>query len=399
MNRKSRFQKHENKFGWIVMAVLLMAVLAGILLICQGCSRPKGRADNLTSEANTVASTTLPSETGSETGASAEERYVQSVGNVIYNATVFDPKLSLVPCPVVKTLNAYQAKDTILSLYGAHFIPDWVSRQAEDSGSYFTIATQEGAHIAIGIRGVIECKTKFGNDSEIIYANMPEQTYYYPQTDFSWGTRQSCIEDVQSFFRPLGIKTVGCAAMAVTSERYEAEYQFNLPLWEEEKAMGMYKFVRDHIDYEDDELFYIVYMQQMLSEVPIYRFSIYSSSKLEELDGTRIYAIYSRNGLEKIVCNFLYEIQQPGELKSVLRFEKAVDAFNRYVNDDLLLEEPLTIGYVGLEYIPDGSIRDEITEVTMKPYWVFRAEKPADGNWPYFEDYLLDAVTGQVIIQ
>lgn len=381
------------------MVVLLIAILAGIIALCQRYSTPKDKIENLTSEANTTAPTTLPSKADNEKTASVEERYVQSVGNVVYNATVFDPKLSLVPCPVAKTLDAYQAKDTILSLYGAHFIPDWVSRQAEDSGGYFAIATQEGAHIAIGIRGTIECKTKFGNDSEIIYANMPEQTYYYPQTDFSWGTRQSCIEDVQSFFRPLGIKTMGCAAMAVTSERYEAEYQFNLPLWEEEKAMGMYKFVRDHIDYEDDELFYIVYMQQVLGEIPIYRFNMYSSSRLEELDGARIYAVYSRNGLEKIVSNFLYEIQQPGELKSVLRFEKAVDAFNRYVNDDLLLEEPLKIGYVGLEYIPDGAIHDQTTEVTMKPYWVFRAEKPEEGDWPYFVDYLLDAVTGQVVIQ
>ena len=187
--------------------------------------------------------------------------------------------------------------------------------------------------------------------------------------------------------------------MAVTSERYEAEYQFNLPLWEEEKKIGMYKFIRDHIDYEDDELFYIVYLQQMLGEIPIYRFNIYSKSRLEELDGTRIYAIYSRNGLEKIFSNSLYEMRTPGESKNILRFEKAVETFNRYINDDLLLDEPLTIGYVGLEYIPDGGIKDQTTEVTMKPYWIFRAIKPEERGWPYFEDYLLDAVTGQVVIQ
>lgn len=399
MNRKSRFQKHESKFGWIALVILLIVVLAGIVLICQGCSRPKDRGDNLSSEANTVAPTTLPIETVSEETTSAEERYVQRVGNVIYNAKVFDPKLSLVPCPVVKTLNMYQLKDTFTSLYGARFIPDWASRQVEDLNNYFEIKSQEGSRICVTNRGSIECKTKFGYDSEIIYANSPEQTYYYPQTDFSWGTRQSCIEDAQSFFRPFGVKTMGCAAMAVTSERYEAEYQFNLPIWEEEKAIGLYKFVRDHIDYEDNELFYIVYLQQMLGEIPIYRFSMYSSSKLEEFDGTRIFAVYSRNGLEKIYSYPLYEIQQPGELQSVLRFEKAVDVFNRYVNDDLLLENPLKIGYVGLEYIPDGSIKDDATEVTMKPYWVFRAEKPEDGDWPYYEDYVLDAVTGKVIIQ
>ena len=161
----------------------------------------------------------------------------------------------------------------------------------------------------------------------------------------------------------------------------------------------MYKFIRDHIDYEDDELFYIVYLQQMLGEIPIYRFNIYSKSRLEELDGTKIYAIYSRNGLEKIFSNSLYEMRTPGESKNILRFEKAVETFNRYINDDLLLDEPLTIGYVGLEYIPDGGIKDQTTEVTMKPYWIFRAIKPEERGWPYFEDYLLDAVTGQVVIQ
>lgn len=402
MNRKNRYQKLESKFGWIVMVVLLIAVLIGIIVLFQSCDRPNGKSDKpdeqTTPAANTAMPTASPSE-ASHSEAAAEERYVQNAGSVIYDAKVFDPKASSVSCPVVRTLDVYQLKSTITSLYGTRFIPDWVSRQGEDSGNSFWIDTQEGSRIDLGNHGTIECKTKFGHDSEIIYANVPEQTYYYPQIDFSWGTRQSCVEDAQSFFRLLGAKTVDCGAMAVTSKMYEAEYQFNLPYWEEEKKMGMYKFVRDHINYEDDELFYIVYLQQMLGEIPIYRFHIYSKSRLEELEGTRIYAIYSRNGLEKIFSDFLYEMRTPGENKTILRFEKAVETFNRYINDDLLLDEPLTIGYVGLEYIPDGGIKDQTTEVTMKPYWIFRAVKPEEHGWPYFEDYILDAVTGQVVIQ
>ena len=402
MNRKNRYQKLESKFGWIVMVALLIAVLIGIIVLFQSCDRPNGKSDKpdeqTTPAANTAMPTASPSE-ASHSEAAAEERYVQNAGSVIYDAKVFDPKASSVSCPVVRTLDTYQLKGAITSLYGSRFVSDWTSRQAEDSGSYFSIKTQEGSEINIGIRGTIECKTKFGHDSEIIYANQPEVTYHYPQIDFSWGTRQSCVEDAQSFFRPLGVKTVGCGAMAVSSEMYEAEYQFNLPYWEEEKEMGMYKFIRDHIDYEDDELFYIVYLQQMLGEIPIYRFSIYSKSRLEEVDGTRIYAVYSRNGLEKIVSDFLYEMQSPGESKNVIGFEKAIEVFNRYVNNDLLLDEPLTIDYVGLEYIPDGAIQDQTTKVTMKPYWIFRAAKPETGKWPYFEDYILDAVTGQMVIQ
>ncbi len=402
MNRKNRYQKHESKFGWIVMVVLLIAVLVGIIVLCQSCDRPNVKSDKPDGQANPAANTAMPTASPNETSHSevaAEERYVQSAGSVIYDATVFDPKVSSVSCPVVRTLDTYQLKGTITSLYGSRFVSDWTSRQAEDSGSFFLIKTQDGSQISVDVRGSIECKTKFGHDSEIIYANQPEVTYHYPQIDFSWGTRQSCVEDAQSFFRPLGVKAVGCGAMAVTSERYEAEYQFNLPIWEEEKKIGTYKFIRDHIDYEDNELFYIVYMQQMLGEIPIYRFSIYSKSRLEELDGTRIYAVYSRNGLEKIVSNFLYEMRTPGENKNILRFEKAVETFNRYINDDLLLDEPLTIDYVGLEYIPDGGIKDQTTEVTMKPYWIFRAVRPEGSTLSYFEDYLLDAVTGQVVIQ
>ena len=402
MNRKNRYQKHESRFGWIVVVVLLIAVLVGIIVLFQSCDRPNGRSDKPDEQATPAVSTAVPTASPSEASHSespVEERYVQSSGNVIYDAKVFDPKASSVSCPVVRTLDVYQLKNTFTSLYGSRFVPDWASRQAEDSSSYFNIKTQDGSQISVGVRGSIECKTKFGYDSEIIYANQPELTYYYPQIDFSWGTRQTCVEDAQSFFRSFGVKTVGSGAMAVTSERYEAEYQFNLPLWEEEKKIGMYKFIRDHIDYEDDELFYIVYLQQMLGEIPIYRFNIYSKSRLEELDGTRIYAIYSRNGLEKIFGNSLYEMRTPGESKNILRFEKAVETFNRYINDDLLLDEPLTIGYVGLEYIPDGGIKDQTTEVTMKPYWIFRAIKPEERGWPYFEDYLLDAVTGQVVIQ
>lgn len=404
MNRKNKRQNSERKHGWIIMAVLLLAVLAGILILCQSCGSSNKKTNTsdaqATPDVNAAVPTASPSEADHSEAIGAKERYVQSVGNVIYDAEVFDPELSSVSCPVVTGLDIYRRKDTLLSLYGAHFVPDWASRQAEGTDGYLRIVTPEGSVIHISNPGSLECATKVGYDSEIpIPANQPEITYYYPQADFSWGTRQDCVEDVQSFFRSLGIKTTDCGTRAVTSEAYEALYQQELPFWEIDRSVGNYKFLRDHIDYEDNELFYIVYLQQLLGEIPIYRFSMPSSSRLEELDGTKIYAIYSRNGLEKISLQCAYEMQRPGESKSILSFEKAVDVFNRYVNDDLLLTEPLRIGYVGLEYIPDSALRNTTTEITMKPYWVFRAEKPEDGNWPYFEDYLLDAVTGQVVIQ
>lgn len=404
MNRKNKRQSNERKHGWIIMAVLLLAVLAGILILCRSCGSSNEKTGMSDTQATPGAHTDAPTVSSSEADhgedAGTKERHVQSAGNVIYDAEVFDPELSSVPCPVVTGLDVYQRKDTLLSLYGAHFVPDWASRQAESADSYLRIGTQEGSVIRISNPGSIECATKVGYDSEIpLPANQPEITYYYPQADFSWGTRQVYVEDVQSFFRSLGIETTDCGTRAVTSEAYEALYQQELPSWEIDRSVGNYKFLRDHIDYEDNELFYIVYLQQLLGEIPIYRFSMPSSSRLEDLDGTKIYAICSRNGLEKISLQCAYEMQRPGESKSILSFEKAVDVFNRYVNDDLLLTEPLRIGYVGLEYIPDSALRDTTTEITMKPYWVFRAEKPEDGSWPYFEDYLLDAVTGQVVIQ
>lgn len=186
--------------------------------------------------------------------------------------------------------------------------------------------------------------------------------------------------------------------MAVTTAVYEKRYQENLPLWEAEKAAGIHVFIRDHIDCEDDELFYVVNLQQRLGELPVYNYAPVSGFFGASINPTDIYAIYSRHGLEAVNCSSLYEVQAPGETRKVISFEKAVQTFSDYVNGDLQASEAMRIVYVGLEYIPDSSMYESGDLAVMRPYWIFRVEIPeANRLDAAILDYCIDAETGEVL--
>lgn len=393
--------KNRNRSGWIAIALIAVIALAGVLVIRQRSTGTAAQAagskdvveKHIQHETPTPA-TPIPVDLSKN----SDTRYVQIDGNAVYDARVSNPKAASVPCPVVKPLNLYRRKEQVCSLLGADFISDWTTRQAEDDGASLTIKTEDGARISAGSRGSLECKTKFGHDAEILPVNVFEKIYAYPETDFSWGSRESCVQNAQSVFQKLGVDVVGSKTVAVTTAVYEKRYQENLPLWEAEKAAGIHVFVRDHIDCEDDELFYVVNLQQRLGELPVYNSAPVSGFFGASLNPTDIYAIYSRRGLEAVNGSCLYEVQAPGETRKVISFEKAVQTFSDYVNGDLQASEAMRIVYVGLEYIPDSSMYESGDLAVMRPYWIFRVEIPeANRLDAAILDYCIDAETGEVL--
>ena len=393
--------KHRNRSGWITIAFIAVIALAGVFLIGQ---RSAGNAAQAAGSKDVVEKRIQHDDPAPATpipvdlSKNSETHYVQIDGNAVYDAYISNPKVASVSCPVVKPLNLYKRKEQVCSLLGADFISDWTTRQAEDDGSSLTIKTEEGARISAGAHGSLVCKTKFGHDAEIMPVNQFEVIYAYPETDFSWGSRESCVQNAQSVFQKLGLDVVGSKAVAVTTAVYEKRYQENLPLWEAEKAAGIYAFVRDHIDCEDDELFYVVNLQQRLGELPVYNSAPVSGFFGASLNPTDIYAIYSRRGLEAVNGSSLYEVQAPGETRKVISFEKAVQTFSDYVNDDLQASEAMRIVYVGLEYIPDSSMYESGDLAVMRPYWIFRVEIPeANRLDAAILDYCIDAETGEVL--
>lgn len=393
--------KHRNRSGWITIAFIAVIALAGVFLIGQ---RSAGNAAQAAGSKDVVEKRIQHDDPAPATpipvdlSKNSETHYVQIDGNAVYDAYISNPKVASVSCPVVKPLNLYKRKEQVCSLLGADFISDWTTRQAEDDGSSLTIKTEEGARISVGARGILACKTKFGHDAEIMPVNQFEVIYAYPETDFSWGSRESCVQNAQSVFQKLGLDVVGSKAMAVTTAAYEKRYQENLPLWEEEKAAGIYAFVRDHIDCEDDELFYVVNLQQRLGELPVYNYAPVSGFFGASINPTDIYTIYSRRGLEAVNCSSLYEVQAPGETRKVISFEKAVQTFSSFINSDSYRTEATRIVYVGLEYIPDSSMYESGDLAVMRPYWIFRVEIPeANRRDAAILDYCIDAETGEVL--
>ena len=393
--------KHKNRSGWIAISFLAVIALVGVLLIRQ---RSAGSTAQAASSRDVVEKhiqhETQPPTTpiAVDPSKNSETHYVQIDGNAIYDATVSNPKLASVACPVVKPLNLYKRKEQVCAWLGADFIPDWTSRAAEDDGTSFLLKTEEGTRISVDERGNLECKTKLAHDAEILPINSFEQIYAYPETDFSWGTRAACAENATAILQKLGIDVVGSKAVAVTSERYEKVYQENLPIWEEEKKAGVYVFLRDHIDYEDDELFYVVNLQQRIGGIPIYNHSLSSGFAASAANGTDIYTVYSRRGLEALSCQSLYEAQAPGETQKVISFETAVQTFSHYVNGELQMNEPMRIVYVGLEYIPDRTSHESGELAVLRPCWIFRVDIPEVNRLgTAILDYCVDAVTGRVL--
>lgn len=393
--------KNRNRSGWIAIAFIAVIALVGVFLIGQ---RSAGNAAQAAGSKDVVEkhiqhetpapATPIPVDLSKN----SDTRYVQIDGNAVYDAYISNPKVASVSCPVVKPLNLYRRKEQVCSLLGADFISDWTTRQAEDDGASLTIKTEEGARISVGARGSLVCKTKFGHDAEILPVSVFEKIYAYPETDFSWGSRESCVQNAQSVFQKLGVDVVGSKTVAVTTAVYEKRYQENLPLWEAEKAAGIHVFVRDHIDCEDDELFYVVNLQQRLGELPVYNSAPVSGFFGASLNPTDIYAIYSRRGLEAVNGSCLYEVQAPGETRKVISFEKAVQIFTDFINSNAYRTEATRIVYVGLEYIPDTSMYESGDLAVIRPYWIFRVEIPeANRLDAAILDYCIDAETGEVL--
>lgn len=328
----------------------------------------------------------------------SETHYVQIDGNAIYDAAISNPKQTSAACPVVKPLNLYRHKEQVCAWLGADFIPDWTSRTAEDDGSSFIIKTDEGARISVSERGMLECKTKLGYDAEILPVNDFGKIYAYPETDFLWNTRAACAENAAAILQKLDIDLVCSKTVAITAEKYEKRYQENLPFWEEEKKADVYAFLRDHIDYEDDELFYVVNLQQCIDGIPIYNHSLTSGFAASSANSMDIYTLCSCRGLEAINCQSLYEQQTPGETQMVISFEAAVQTFSHYVNNELQMTEPMRIVYVGLEYVPDRSPYESGDLAVLRPCWIFRVDIPeANRRDTAILDYCVDAVTGEVL--
>lgn len=392
--------KNRNRSGFIAIAILAVLVLTGVLVLrlkdAGGAQAATGRE---TTEKHIRHETQAPAAPVSvDLSQNSETHYVQIDGNAVYDAYVSNLKTTTVSCPVVKPLNLYKRKEQVCSALGADFIPDWTAREPEDSGSGLVIRTDEGARISVGERGMLECKTKFGYDAEILPVNQLERIYAYPEADFSWGSRASCAENAQSVLQRLGVDAVGSKAVAVTAETYEARYQENLPIWKMEKEAGVYAFLRDHIDCEDDELLYVVNLQQTFGGISVYNSSPSSGFSSSAVSGTSIYTVYSRRGLEALSCQSLYEQQAPGETRRVIGFEKAVQTFSDYVNGSLQMIEPMRIIYVGLEYIPDGSSYESDELAVLRPYWIFRADVPEENRrGAAILDYCIDAETGEVL--
>lgn len=393
--------KHRNRSGWVTIAFIAVIALAGVFLIHQ---RSAGNAAQAAGSKDVVEKRIQHDDPAPATpipvdlSKNSETHYVQIDGNAVYDAYISNPKVASVSCPVVKPLNLYKRKEQVCSMLGADFISDWTTRQAEDDGSSLLIKTEEGARISAGSRGSLECKTKFGHDAEIMPVNQFEVIYAYPETDFSWGSRESCVQNVQSVFQKLGVDVVGSKTVAVTTAVYEKRYQENLPLWEAEKAAGIHVFVRDHIDCEDDEMFYVVNLQQRLGELPVYNSAPVSGFFGASLNPTDIYAIYSRRGLEAVNGSCLYEVQAPGETRKVISFEKAVQIFTDFINSNAYRTEATRIVYVGLEYIPDTSMYESGDLAVIRPYWIFRVEIPeANRLDAAILDYCIDAETGEVL--
>lgn len=390
--------KHRNRSGWIALSLLAVLALTGVLLIRQRSAAQASGSRDVTEKH--IQHETLPPATPIvvDPSKNSETHYVQIDGNAVYDAAISNPKQTSAACPVVKPLNLYRRKEQVCAWLGADFIPDWTSRTAEDDGSSFILRTDEGARISVSERGMLECKTKLGHDAEILPINDFGKIYAYPETDFSWGTRAACAENAMAVLQNLDIDAVCSKTVAITSERYEKVYQENLPFWEEEKKAGVYVFLRDHIEHEDDELLYVVNLQQCIGGIPIYNNSLSSGFAASAANSTDIYALCSRRGLEALRCQSLYEQQAPGETQKVISFETAVQTFSHYVNHELQTTEPMRIVYVGLEYVPNRSPYESGDLAVLRPCWIFRVDIPeANRLDTAILDYCVDAVTGEVL--
>ena len=328
------------------------------------------------------------------------QQYVHTDGNVTYAADIAYPDTQSILTPSTKAYNFSTVAEEILPRFLPKVdidYPNGWSTTAEGEGFYSN--TDESQRITTS-PWTFSYITDLGHNLQVMPINQYELIYFYPETEFSWGTRTDYAKKAVELLKAIGIQAKVEQVYAITTDMYEKAYQTELPYMEEELKNGITINFRNHIDYATSELAYVVVAKQTLNGLPIYNRDAYSSTKLEYIDGADIYLVFSQDGLENIEVKNLYAVEETGEAIQIITFEEAVNIFNNHINNQIILDEGLKIIYVGLEYMPDGSIMSTDALVKMKPMWVFRAENTHARTYEAkIIDYFIDAITGQVVIQ
>ena len=402
MNKR---RKKQGKL-FLVIPIFILIVCAVIFIVTKtkdGTEQPVGEEATSTSLSESAESQTSMSATPSEKSIwLCNDHYSGVNGAITYEAEVSKPTSLTLNLPTVTRFdfggNWQEAEQEFLEILGIEFPSGWEQAEYREHG-YIKSGTKNQI---IDFNGSsFSYATDVGHDYGVLPVSQVENHYNYTENEFSWTTRNDCAAIVQEYVRKIGLDVVVSKVYSITSDFYETKYQFELPYMEEQRKNGWLKMVFNHVDYTDDELFYLVDMKQMINGIPVYDFEKYSSTRLEYIDGVSVYATYSRNGLESLDGTYLLSVVNEGEAKQIIDFETAVNTFNDYVNNQLVNVGAVKIVYIGLEYLPDASISIHET-VTLSPHWVFRAllaDAPNPTNYAaVITDYFIDAVTGQVVI-
>ena len=183
----------------------------------------------------------------------------------------------------------------------------------------------------------------------------------FPDEDIEGLDRNEAIEQARQCLREIGIENaIECGAVALDFATLSEEY---------EKLAG--KFPKETREFEkDDEGYYLVF-RCGYKNIPLLAQDYYLRSKAMCF-GSVIKMIITRNGLQQLSAQGIYDISETGEsADSIYDFNKIIDAIKvRY--QDLMLALPVTVSRIELIYAPDILSVDPV-RYELSPCWAVYA--------------------------
>ncbi|MGN0620527.1 MAG: hypothetical protein ACI4I9_01565 [Porcipelethomonas sp.] len=149
---------------------------------------------------------------------------------------------------------------------------------------------------------------------------------------------------------------------------------------------------------EEQEAYLIVYHQDGGGLPVSARSTVYNDSCVE---GSRVYAVISRSGLEEFEARPVYDVSESGEAAEICTAEEAAGAIDKKFADETA-SYPTSIENCHLVYLPVTVEFGKSYE--LRPFWEFYSTKTItssmDSREPYFDIYgamFVDAQTLEII--
>lgn len=222
-----------------------------------------------------------------------------------------------------------------------------------------------------------------------------------PTGELAFMPAEDAASEVEKILQDIGIPCKATHIFALDKETLQSGYDRSLnnamQHADSENSVEDLMGIRTTSEWTEEHESYFMFLQPTYHDIPVSMSGYYSTIQRAQMNGTYIYAIYSKDGLINLYAYNLFEILSAAEPQPLIDLSGAkaiVDSFYTIFDMD--------VKYIRLEYLRDPIANYSPDEqFNLVPHWVFttRTDFVDENGTVLFEDVsdsiIIDAFSGK----